>query len=84
MYVKSYSIQYSDQGMEWKPYRQKSSMVDKVPDAMLSKQKLLENCLLQQWLLAFDNADYVPLLQSSQPPFYRWLVLAEGPFTSIL
>ncbi|KAM7336184.1 hypothetical protein ACRRTK_004677 [Alexandromys fortis] len=30
MYVKSYSIQYSDQGMEWKPYRQKSSMVDKI------------------------------------------------------
>uniref|UniRef100_A0A8C7EWP3 Coagulation factor V n=1 Tax=Neovison vison TaxID=452646 RepID=A0A8C7EWP3_NEOVI len=27
MYVKSYSIQYSDQGMEWKPYRQGSSMV---------------------------------------------------------
>ncbi|XP_003508322.1 coagulation factor V [Cricetulus griseus] len=30
MFVKSYSIQYSDQGVEWKPYRQKSSMVDKV------------------------------------------------------
>nr|XP_048277617.1 coagulation factor V [Myodes glareolus] len=30
MYVKSYSIQYSDQGLEWKPYRQKSSMVDKI------------------------------------------------------
>ncbi|XP_030890818.1 coagulation factor V [Leptonychotes weddellii] len=30
MYVKSYSIHYSDQGMEWKPYRQKSSMVDKI------------------------------------------------------
>ncbi|XP_038205892.1 LOW QUALITY PROTEIN: coagulation factor V [Arvicola amphibius] len=30
MYVKSYSIQYSDQGMDWKPYRQKSSMVDKI------------------------------------------------------
>ncbi|KAM4860376.1 coagulation factor V [Thomomys bottae] len=30
MYVKSYSIQYSDQGVEWKPYRQKSSMVDKI------------------------------------------------------
>ncbi|XP_035578326.1 coagulation factor V isoform X3 [Zalophus californianus] len=30
MYVKSYTIHYSDQGMEWKPYRQKSSMVDKI------------------------------------------------------
>ncbi|XP_023564405.1 coagulation factor V isoform X1 [Octodon degus] len=30
MYVKSYTIQYSDQGLEWKPYRQKSSMMDKV------------------------------------------------------
>ncbi|KAM8817409.1 coagulation factor V [Rhynchonycteris naso] len=30
MYVKSYTIHYSDQGTEWKPYRQKSSMVDKV------------------------------------------------------
>nr|XP_006974825.2 coagulation factor V [Peromyscus maniculatus bairdii] len=30
MYVKSYSIQYSDEGVEWKPYRQKSSMVDKI------------------------------------------------------
>ncbi|XP_036298914.1 coagulation factor V isoform X1 [Pipistrellus kuhlii] len=30
MYVKSYTIHYSDQGVDWKPYRQKSSMVDKV------------------------------------------------------
>ncbi|XP_047560951.1 coagulation factor V isoform X3 [Lutra lutra] len=30
MYVKSYSIQYSDQGMEWKPYRQGYSMVAKI------------------------------------------------------
>ncbi|XP_040594092.1 coagulation factor V isoform X2 [Mesocricetus auratus] len=30
MYVRSYSIQYSDQGVEWKPYRQRSSMVDKI------------------------------------------------------
>uniref|UniRef100_A0A2K6FGC7 Coagulation factor V n=1 Tax=Propithecus coquereli TaxID=379532 RepID=A0A2K6FGC7_PROCO len=30
MYVKSYTIHYSDQGVEWKPYRQKSSMVDKI------------------------------------------------------
>lgn len=30
MYVKSYSIQYSDQGVSWKPYRQKFSMVDKI------------------------------------------------------
>lgn len=30
MYVKSYSILYSDQGVSWKPYRQKSSMVDKI------------------------------------------------------
>ncbi|KAL1769805.1 Coagulation factor V [Sigmodon hispidus] len=30
MFVKSYSIQYSDQGVDWKPYRQKSSMVDKI------------------------------------------------------
>nr|KAF6396645.1 coagulation factor V [Rousettus aegyptiacus] len=30
MYVKSYAIHYSDQGVEWKPYRQKFSMVDKI------------------------------------------------------
>ncbi|XP_034369380.1 coagulation factor V isoform X1 [Arvicanthis niloticus] len=30
MYVKSYTIQYSDQGVTWKSYRQKSSMVDKI------------------------------------------------------
>ncbi|XP_012584366.1 PREDICTED: coagulation factor V [Condylura cristata] len=30
MYVKSYTIQYSDQGVEWKSYRRKSSMVDKI------------------------------------------------------
>ncbi|KAM5237485.1 coagulation factor V [Ctenodactylus gundi] len=30
MYVRSYTIHYSDQGTEWKPYRQKSSMVDKI------------------------------------------------------
>uniref|UniRef100_A0A8C4MME7 Coagulation factor V n=1 Tax=Equus asinus TaxID=9793 RepID=A0A8C4MME7_EQUAS len=30
MYVKSYTIHYSDQGEEWKPYRQKASMVDKI------------------------------------------------------
>lgn len=30
MYVKSYTIQYSDQGVTWRPYRQKSSMVDQV------------------------------------------------------
>ncbi|XP_058898134.1 coagulation factor V isoform X1 [Kogia breviceps] len=30
MYVKSYTIQYSDQGVEWKPYREKSSLVDKI------------------------------------------------------
>ncbi|KAI4536968.1 hypothetical protein MG293_013171 [Ovis ammon polii] len=30
MYVKSYTIHYSDQGMDWKPYREKSSMVDKI------------------------------------------------------
>lgn len=30
MYVKSYTIQYSDQGVIWKSYRQKSSMVDKI------------------------------------------------------
>ncbi|KAK2504630.1 hypothetical protein MC885_001246 [Smutsia gigantea] len=30
MYVKSYAIHYSDQGVEWKPYRKKSSMVDKI------------------------------------------------------
>ncbi|KAM9110367.1 coagulation factor V isoform 1-T1 [Megaptera novaeangliae] len=30
MYVKSYTIQYSDQGAEWKPYREKSSLVDKI------------------------------------------------------
>lgn len=30
MYVKSYTVHYSDQGVDWKPYRQKFSMVDKV------------------------------------------------------
>ncbi|XP_020032502.2 coagulation factor V [Castor canadensis] len=30
MYVTNYAIHYSDQGVEWKPYRQKSSMVDKI------------------------------------------------------
>uniref|UniRef100_G1PBL7 Coagulation factor V n=1 Tax=Myotis lucifugus TaxID=59463 RepID=G1PBL7_MYOLU len=30
MYVRSYAVHYSDQGVEWKPYRQKSSMVDKI------------------------------------------------------
>ncbi|XP_074178553.1 coagulation factor V isoform X3 [Rhinolophus sinicus] len=30
MYVKSYAIHYSDQGVTWKPYRQKSSMVDQI------------------------------------------------------
>ncbi|XP_006887516.1 PREDICTED: coagulation factor V [Elephantulus edwardii] len=30
MYVQSYTIHYSNQGVEWKPYRQKFSMVDKI------------------------------------------------------
>ncbi|XP_053771766.1 coagulation factor V isoform X2 [Desmodus rotundus] len=30
MYVKSYAIHYSDYGVDWKPYRQRSSMVDKI------------------------------------------------------
>ncbi|KAM5294791.1 coagulation factor V [Glossophaga mutica] len=30
MYVKSYTIHYSDHGEDWKPYRQRSSMVDKI------------------------------------------------------
>ncbi|XP_039097822.1 coagulation factor V [Hyaena hyaena] len=30
MYVKSYTIHYSDQGVDWKPYRQKSSMADEI------------------------------------------------------
>ncbi|KAM6218339.1 coagulation factor V [Rhynchocyon petersi] len=30
MYVKSYAIHYSNQGVEWKPYREKFSMVDKI------------------------------------------------------
>uniref|UniRef100_G3TTF0 Coagulation factor V n=1 Tax=Loxodonta africana TaxID=9785 RepID=G3TTF0_LOXAF len=30
MYVKSYAIHYSDQGVEWKPYRVKSGVVDKI------------------------------------------------------
>ncbi|XP_029789209.1 coagulation factor V [Suricata suricatta] len=30
MFVKSYTIHYSDQGVDWKPYRQKSSMADKI------------------------------------------------------
>ncbi|OWK08252.1 F5, partial [Cervus elaphus hippelaphus] len=28
MYVKSYTIHYSDQGIDWKPYREKSAIVD--------------------------------------------------------
>lgn len=44
MYVKSYAIHYSDQGVEWKPYRQKSSMVDKVQGGVWAKRKPLENC----------------------------------------
>ncbi|XP_043341491.1 coagulation factor V [Cervus canadensis] len=30
MYVKSYTIHYSDQGIDWKPYREKSAIVDKI------------------------------------------------------
>ncbi|CAI9179368.1 unnamed protein product [Rangifer tarandus platyrhynchus] len=30
MYVKSYTIHYSDQGTDWKPYREKSAIVDKI------------------------------------------------------
>ncbi|XP_004464227.2 coagulation factor V isoform X1 [Dasypus novemcinctus] len=30
MYVKSFTIYYSDQGVEWKPYRQKYSMASKI------------------------------------------------------
>lgn len=44
MYVKSYTIHYSDQGMDWKPYREKSSMVDKVQRSWQKKTKELENC----------------------------------------
>ncbi|XP_077013029.1 coagulation factor V [Tamandua tetradactyla] len=30
MYVKSFTVHYSDQGVEWKPYRQKFSMANKI------------------------------------------------------
>ncbi|KAI5127395.1 Coagulation Factor V [Manis pentadactyla] len=30
MYVKSFAIHYSDQGVEWKPYRERPSMTDKI------------------------------------------------------
>ncbi|KAF6074438.1 coagulation factor V [Phyllostomus discolor] len=30
MYVKSYTVHYSDGGVDWTPYRQRSSMVDKI------------------------------------------------------
>lgn len=44
MYVKSYTIHYSDQGMEWKPYRQKSSMVDKVQGAVPATAEQCTDC----------------------------------------
>lgn len=43
MYVKSYAVHYSDQGVEWKPYRQKSSLVDKVQGGIWAERKALEN-----------------------------------------
>uniref|UniRef100_A0AC11D7P1 Coagulation factor V n=1 Tax=Ovis aries TaxID=9940 RepID=A0AC11D7P1_SHEEP len=39
MYVKSYTIHYSDQGMDWKPYREKSSMVDKIVGEVISLKR---------------------------------------------
>lgn len=44
MYVKSYTIHYSDQGVDWKSYRQKSSMADKVPAGVPAKTKQFESC----------------------------------------
>ncbi|XP_017389596.1 coagulation factor V isoform X2 [Cebus imitator] len=43
MYVKSYSIHYSDQGVEWKPYRLKSSMVDKIFDGNTNTKGHVKN-----------------------------------------
>ena len=40
MYVKSYAIHYSDQGMDWKPYREKSAIVDKVQGDLSKKQTI--------------------------------------------
>ena len=44
MYVKSYAIHYSDYGVDWKPYRQRSSMVDKVQGGVSARRKGLGNC----------------------------------------
>lgn len=56
MYVKSYTIHYSDQGMEWKPYRQKSSMVDKVQGAVLAKAERCTNCPEERSTLRLQTA----------------------------
>lgn len=56
MYVKSYTIHYSDQGMEWKPYRQKSSMVDKVQGAVIATTKQLTNCYDERNTLHLQTA----------------------------
>uniref|UniRef100_H0X1W2 Coagulation factor V n=1 Tax=Otolemur garnettii TaxID=30611 RepID=H0X1W2_OTOGA len=43
MYVKSYTIYYSDQGVEWKPYRQRSSMVDKLFEGNVNTKGHMKN-----------------------------------------
>ncbi|XP_007531847.1 coagulation factor V [Erinaceus europaeus] len=43
MYVKSYTIQYSYQGVEWKPYRHKSSMVDKIFEGNINIKGQVKN-----------------------------------------
>jgi coagulation factor V (labile factor) len=51
MYVTNYAIHYSDQGVEWKPYRQKSSMVDKVLGGILAKRKQVESCAIMRTII---------------------------------
>ncbi|XP_053462287.1 coagulation factor V isoform X1 [Nycticebus coucang] len=43
MYVKSYTIYYSDQGVVWKPYRQRSSMVDKLFEGNINTKGHMKN-----------------------------------------
>ena len=45
MYVKRYTIQYSDRGVEWKSYREKSSMVDKVWVVSWPKENSLKTAM---------------------------------------
>lgn len=56
MYVKSYAIHYSDQGVTWKPYRQKSSMVDQVQGGIWARRKRFENGAMMSMAPAFADS----------------------------